>query len=61
MAVIMSSKYQTYRTTLNVLLITLARLMYLELTELAALSLEMLFAIITELKFITMYKLCVIG
>ena len=61
MAVIMSSKYQTYRTTLNVLLITPARVVGIELAELAALSLEMLFAIVAILNLVAMGELCVIG
>ena len=60
-AVIMSSKYQTYRTTLNVLLITLARRIRIKLAIVAALRLEMLFAIVAILHLVAMGELCVIG
>ena len=61
MAVIMLTTIQTYRTTLNVLLITPARVVGIELAELAALSLEMLFAIVAILNLVAMGELCVIG
>ena len=61
LAVIMSSKYQTYRTTLNVLLITLARRIRIKLAIVAALRLEMLFAIVAILHLVAMGELGVIG
>ena len=59
--VIMSSKYQTYRTTLNVLLITPARVIGIKLAIVATLRLEMLFAIVAVLNLVAMGELCVIG
>lgn len=53
--------YANFRVVSSVLLVTLARLIVIELAIVATLSLEVFFAIVTELQFIAMDKLSIVG
>ena len=53
--------YAHFRVVSSVLLVTFARLIVIELAIVATLSLEVFFAIVTELQFIAMDKLSIVG